>query len=111
MTVGGQEGPSRPQERPVDKSCSGQQREVRLVMTVADRPAPARRKRKPPAEAAVPPQETPRAPLRKVLLTASPKGGTGKTTFSKNIAVVAAHMGYRVSVIDFDRQGTLSKWW
>ncbi len=84
-----------------------------MVTTVAERPKPAsaRRKRNPVAEIIAPPQEKPPVPLKKILLTASPKGGTGKTSFTKNIAVVAAHMGYRVSVIDFDRQGTLSKWW
>jgi chromosome partitioning protein len=84
-----------------------------LVATVSDKPKPAsaRRKRNPAAGTILLPQEAPPAPLKKILLTASPKGGTGKTTFSKNIAVVAVHMGYRVSVIDFDRQGTLSKWW
>ncbi|MDR3517462.1 MAG: ParA family protein [Azospirillaceae bacterium] len=60
-----------------------------------------------------PPDPAPpnRPRYKKVLLTASPKGGSGKTTFVKNVAVIAAHNGLSVAVIDFDRQKTLSKWW
>jgi chromosome partitioning protein len=45
------------------------------------------------------------------LLISSPKGGVGKTSFSRNIAVAAIIDGFRVATLDLDRQMTLSKWW
>ena len=44
------------------------------------------------------------------LLVASAKGGSGKTTASLNLAVLAAHEGLRVLLVDLDGQQTLS-WW
>jgi chromosome partitioning protein len=46
----------------------------------------------------------------KWLVIASPKGGTGKTTLARNLAVAAALEGLRVCVVDLDRQRTLTKW-
>ena len=45
------------------------------------------------------------------LLTTSPKGGVGKTSASRNIAVAAARDGFRVATLDCDPQGSLTKWW
>jgi chromosome partitioning protein len=44
------------------------------------------------------------------LLVASAKGGSGKTTTSLNLAVLAANEGLRVLLVDLDGQQTLS-WW
>jgi Mrp family chromosome partitioning ATPase len=44
------------------------------------------------------------------LLVSSPKGGTGKTTDSQNIAVLAAQDGLLVAVGDFDPQQSLEHW-
>jgi chromosome partitioning protein len=46
----------------------------------------------------------------RVLLLASSKGGSGKTTTAINLAVQATHSGLRVVTIDMDRQETLTKW-
>jgi chromosome partitioning protein len=45
------------------------------------------------------------------LLVSSPKGGTGKTTASRNLAVLAAQDGLRVAAVDFDPQQSLGHWW
>jgi cellulose biosynthesis protein BcsQ len=37
------------------------------------------------------------------------KGGTGKTSFTANVATILACMGYRVLVIDADSQGSISE--
>src|SRR4051812_13586966 len=47
----------------------------------------------------------------RVILVSSPKGGVGKTSISRNLAVAAAMGGLRVATLDFDAQGTLTKWW
>jgi len=47
----------------------------------------------------------------KTLVVYSPKGGTGKTTIARNIAVAAALSGRSVATLDTDPQGTLSSWW
>jgi chromosome partitioning protein len=44
------------------------------------------------------------------LLIASAKGGSGKTTTSLNLAVLAANEGLRVLLVDLDGQQTLT-WW
>jgi len=48
---------------------------------------------------------------KKILLLASAKGGSGKTSTSINLAVAAAHAGLRTATVDMDRQQTLSKWY
>ena len=48
--------------------------------------------------------------MKRLLLT-SPKGGTGKTTLSRNAAVAAALSGLSVGTVDLDRQRSLTKWW
>ena len=50
-------------------------------------------------------------PMR-VLVFASQKGGSGKTTLSGHLAVEAARSGAGpVALIDTDPQGSLAKWW
>jgi chromosome partitioning protein len=49
-------------------------------------------------------------PQRRVLLVASPKGGVGKSSLSRNIIVSAAMAGIRVVGADLDPQQTLWKW-
>jgi chromosome partitioning protein len=47
-----------------------------------------------------------------VIVFASQKGGSGKTTLSGHIAVEAERAGDGpVALIDTDPQGSLSKWW
>lgn len=45
-----------------------------------------------------------------VITIAQQKGGAGKTTLAVHLAVCLMQHGYRVTVIDTDPQGTLSKW-
>ncbi|MFC7554704.1 AAA family ATPase [Pseudoroseomonas wenyumeiae] len=47
---------------------------------------------------------------QKWILTSAGKGGTGKTSTSLNLAVCAAHAGYKVVLIDLDAQKSLSRW-
>jgi chromosome partitioning protein len=47
----------------------------------------------------------------KRILVCSPKGGCGKTTISRNLAVAAALDRFDTATIDFDPQGTLTRWW
>ena len=44
------------------------------------------------------------------ILVASPKGGGGKTTVTRNIAVAAAHDKVKVATSDLDPQATLTIW-
>ena len=44
------------------------------------------------------------------ILAASPKGGCGKTTLARNIAVAAARDNIRVATVDLDPQATLTIW-
>jgi chromosome partitioning protein len=46
----------------------------------------------------------------KWLVLASGKGGSGKTTVARNLAVQAAGAGLSVLLIDMDRQQTLTQW-
>jgi chromosome partitioning protein len=48
----------------------------------------------------------------KVLVIAQQKGGAGKTTLARHLAVAAEHNGGGpVALIDADPQGGLAKWW
>jgi chromosome partitioning protein len=49
-------------------------------------------------------------PIRR-LLVAGPKGGIGKTTLSRNLAVAAALDGLNVATLDLDMQRSLTKWY
>lgn len=46
----------------------------------------------------------------KTILIANPKGGSGKTTLSANIAGFLANRGQRVALLDLDRQKSASLW-
>ena len=46
----------------------------------------------------------------KTILIANPKGGSGKTTLSVNIAGYLASRGLRVSLLDLDRQQSSALW-
>jgi chromosome partitioning protein len=47
----------------------------------------------------------------RVLLVASPKGGVGKSSLSRNVLVAATIAGLRVRGVDLDAQQTLVKWY
>src|SRR4051812_10906435 len=44
------------------------------------------------------------------LVISTAKGGSGKTTAARNLAVAAAHEGLRVLVVDTDAQQALTRW-
>lgn len=44
------------------------------------------------------------------ILVCSPKGGSGKSLLSRNLAAAAAHAGLRVATADLDPQATLTIW-
>jgi chromosome partitioning protein len=46
----------------------------------------------------------------KAILIANPKGGSGKTTLSTNIAGYMASRGQRVAILDLDRQKSATQW-
>jgi chromosome partitioning protein len=46
----------------------------------------------------------------KAILIANPKGGSGKTTLSTNIAGYLAASGLRVALLDLDRQKSATQW-
>ncbi|MDX8379874.1 MAG: ParA family protein [Gallionella sp.] len=46
----------------------------------------------------------------KKILIANPKGGSGKTTLSVNIAGYLANQGQRVAILDLDRQKSATLW-
>lgn len=47
----------------------------------------------------------------KTIVIAAQKGGAGKTTLARNIAVAASHDGREVLCVDLDPQGSLRAWW
>ena len=52
----------------------------------------------------------PDVPLRRVLAVLGPKGGIGKTSLARNIAVAGALSGLKVALADLDAQKTAMKW-
>ncbi len=46
----------------------------------------------------------------RVILVANPKGGSGKTTLSINLAGWLASQGRRVAMLDLDRQKSATHW-
>ncbi|MCK2056988.1 AAA family ATPase [Methylobacterium sp. 37f] len=46
----------------------------------------------------------------RILVLASQKGGSGKTTIAASLAVAAAQSGERIVVVDLDPQGSLAEW-
>lgn len=47
----------------------------------------------------------------KTIVIAAQKGGSGKTTLARNLAVAASKEGQRVLCLDLDPQGSLRSWW
>ena len=47
----------------------------------------------------------------KTIIVTSQKGGSGKSTLVRNLAVTAAREGLRVLCLDLDPQQTLRQWW
>lgn len=47
----------------------------------------------------------------KTVVVAAQKGGAGKTTLTRNLAVAASMEGKRVLCLDLDPQGSLRAWW
>ena len=47
----------------------------------------------------------------RIITLASQKGGAGKTTLTRNLAVAAQAAGLKVGLIDTDPQGSLSAWY
>lgn len=47
----------------------------------------------------------------KTIVVAAQKGGSGKTTLARNLAVAAAQDGRNVLCLDLDPQGSLRAWW
>ncbi|MEA3446618.1 MAG: AAA family ATPase [Bacteroidota bacterium] len=45
-----------------------------------------------------------------IISVVSLKGGTGKSTISQNLAVCYAHMGYKVTIVDTDANGSTVRW-
>lgn len=60
-----------------------------------------------------PPANTPEAPaaepLRRIVVL-NPKGGSGKTTIATNLASHFAVEGYKPTLMDFDPQGSSTRW-
>jgi len=56
------------------------------------------------------PAEAPRK-LAKILLLSSAKGGSGKTTMVRNLAVCALRDGLSIATVDLDAQGSLTLWY
>src|ERR1700712_5126701 len=44
------------------------------------------------------------------IICASPKGGSGKSGLTRNLAVAAAYDGVKVATADLDPQATLTMW-
>ncbi|MBS1004606.1 ParA family protein [Acetobacter thailandicus] len=47
----------------------------------------------------------------KTIVIAAQKGGAGKTTLARNLAVAASHDNYTVLCLDLDPQSSLRSWW
>lgn len=47
----------------------------------------------------------------KTFVIAAQKGGAGKTTLARNLAVAAAQDGQRVLALDLDPQQSFRAWW
>jgi len=47
----------------------------------------------------------------KTIIVTSQKGGAGKTTIARSLAVAADAAGHRVGMIDLDPQKSLREWW
>lgn len=47
----------------------------------------------------------------KTIVLATQKGGAGKSTLTRNLAVQACKEGRKVAILDLDPQGTTAAWW
>lgn len=47
----------------------------------------------------------------KIIVVAAQKGGSGKTTLTRSLAVAASQEGRRVLMLDLDPQQSLREWW
>jgi chromosome partitioning protein len=47
----------------------------------------------------------------RILLLSSAKGGSGKTTTARNLAICALQDGFSVATVDLDAQGSLTLWY
>jgi len=47
----------------------------------------------------------------KIVTVASQKGGSGKTTLARSIAVAGTAYRYTIALVDTDPQGSLTDWW
>jgi len=47
----------------------------------------------------------------KRIFVSSPKGGCGKSTLSRNLAVMASNEGFAVATVDLDAQEALTRWY
>lgn len=47
----------------------------------------------------------------KTIVLATQKGGAGKSTLTRNLAVQAVKDGRKVAILDLDPQGTTAAWW
>jgi chromosome partitioning protein len=48
---------------------------------------------------------------QRICVVAGPKGGLGKTSLSRNLAIAALLSGVKVALADLDQQRTLTKWY
>ena len=49
--------------------------------------------------------------MMKTIVIAARKGGAGKTTLTRNLAVAASADGLKVLCVDLDPQASLRGWW
>ena len=49
--------------------------------------------------------------MTRLLIVAAQKGGAGKTTLARNLAVAAGEAGTPAALLDLDPQGSLTAWW
>ncbi len=49
--------------------------------------------------------------MTRLIVVAAQKGGAGKTTLARNLAVAAVEAGTSAALLDLDPQGSLTAWW
>src|SRR5262245_36623317 len=58
---------------------------------------------------ATPPESSSAEPLQRIVVL-NPKGGSGKTTIATNLASHYAVAGFKPTLMDFDPQGSSTRW-